>query len=245
MYSYTDLAWTESIIGSPEECRDEIRILCKAIIDNLKEKPESLLHLGCGAGNYDYNFKKYFEVTGVDINDEMLRIARKLNPEVKYIRGDMRTIRLKAKFDAVAIPDSIGYMTTVKDLGKAIRTANQHLNTGGILLIVTSIRDTFKENNFVYSGSKHDVKVTVFENNSITSKTGYEATIVYLVRRKKELKIFTDIHAIGLFDLSSWKKILKENGFRIKLANASNMYDRFMLEDGEYHQVMFICRKIK
>lgn len=243
--SYTDLAWAELIISSPEEYREETELFCKTIINNSKIKPQTLLHLGCGAGIYDYTFKKHFKVTGVDISNEMLKIAKKLNPEVKYIHGDMREIRLKLRFDAVAIPDSIGYMTTVKDLYKTINTAYRHLNTGGILLIVAHMRDNFKENNFVYTGSKKDIKITIFENNCITNKTKYEATFVYLIRRKNKLEIYTDKHTIGLFNLTTWKKLLKEKGFSLKKINAENTYDRFMLRDVDYPQVMFICRKIR
>ena len=243
--SYTDLAWTELIISSPEEYREETELFCKAIINNSKNRPQALLHLGCGAGINDYTFKKHFKVTGVDISNEMLKIARKLNPEVEYIHGDMREIRLKVRFDAVAVPDSIGYMTTERDLRRAINTAYRHLNTGGILLIVASMRDNFKENNFVYTGSKKDIKITVFENNCITTKTSYEATLVYLVRRKNKLEIYADKHTIGLFNLITWKKLLKEKGFSLKKINAENTYDRFMLKDGDYPQVMFVCRKMK
>jgi SAM-dependent methyltransferase len=171
-----------------------------------KIKPKTLLYLGCGAGIKginDYTFKKYFKVTGVDISNGMLKIDRELNAEVKYIHGDMREIRLKTLFDAVAIPDSIGYMAAVKDLRKAINTAYRHLNTGGLLLIIARIRDNFKENNFLYTGSKKDTRITIFENNCITNKTNYEATLVYLIRRKTKLKIYTDKHTIGLFNLTT------------------------------------------
>jgi len=159
--SYNNLAWTEPIICPPEECHEEVESLSKTIINNSKIRPKTLLHLGSGAGIYDYTFKRHFNVTGVDISDGMLKIAKKLNPEVKYVRGDMREIRLKPRFDAVVIPDSIGYMTTIKDLRKAINTAYNHLKNGGILLIVSQMRDDFKENNFVYKGSKKDIKITI------------------------------------------------------------------------------------
>ena len=136
-------------------------------------------------------------------------------------------------------------MTTIKDLRKTIDAAYKHLNIGGILLIVAHMRDNFKENNFAYTGKSKDTKVTIFENNYITGNNSYEATIVYLVRRKKKLKIYTDIHTIGLFDLKTWTAILKDRGFKSKKINLNNMYDRFMLNDGEYPQLLFICRKTK
>jgi len=117
---YSELAWTEPIIASPEEYVEETEQFSKVIKENSKVDPKTLLHLSCGAGGNEYTFKKHFKVTGVDISEGMLEIARNCNPEVLYLYGDMRTIKLGKCFDAIAIPDSIGYMTTVDDLRSAI-----------------------------------------------------------------------------------------------------------------------------
>ena len=241
--SYNDLAWTELIITSPEACCEETELYSEIIINNSTTKPEKLLHLGCGAGMNDFTFKKHFAVTGVDLTSPMLEIARKLNPEVKYTPGDMRNIRLKDKYDAVTIPDSIAYMTTESDLQKTLQTAYYHLNPGGVCLIVVHIRDTFKENNFVYSGKQGDIHVTVFENNYISGETNYEATIVYLIRRQNKLEIFTDTHTLGLFDMQLWKNLFRRTGFRLKQQKAADTYDRFIVGEGDYPQYIFIGKK--
>jgi predicted TPR repeat methyltransferase len=61
----------------------------------------------------------------------MLEIAAQINPEIEYIEGDMRIVRLNRKFDAVAIPDSIMYMSTLSDFSAAIQTAAEHLKPQG------------------------------------------------------------------------------------------------------------------
>ena len=76
--SYNDLVWTEVVISSPEEYREEIELFCNTIKNSSKIQPKTLLHLGCGAGIYDHTLKEYFKVTGVDISNGMLRIAEKL-----------------------------------------------------------------------------------------------------------------------------------------------------------------------
>jgi SAM-dependent methyltransferase len=242
---YSDLAWTEPIISPPEEYVEETELFIKTIKEHSKIEVRTLLHLGCGAGGNDYTFKKSFKVTGVDISEDMLEIARKLNPEVTYLCGDMRTIGLMGCFDAVAIPDSIGYMTTVDDLRSAILTAYKHLKPGGVLLVVANVREEFKENNFVYIGSKGDVEITVFENNYIPDSTGttYEATFIYLIRRKGKLEIHTDHHKIGLFKLETWLNLLREVGLEVKQVRMKHSYDRFILGKGECPLLMFVCSK--
>jgi SAM-dependent methyltransferase len=244
-HAYSDLAWIEPIIASPEEYEEETELLVKAIKDNSKIEARTLLHLGCGAGGNDYTFKRHFEVTGVDISGPMLKIAKKLNPEVTYICDDMRKMELKECFDAVTIPDSIGHMTTEGDLKKAIVTAFDHLKPGGVLLIVAHIREEFRENNFVYTGSQGDIQVTVFENNYVLqpAQTTYEATIVYLIRHRGKLEIHSDWGTIGLFPLATWLFLLKDVGFNVNQITIEHSYDRFIVGEGKYLLRLFICNK--
>ena len=244
--AYTSLAWTEQIIASPEDSVEETEIYTRAIKRHARIKTKTLLHLGCGGGFNDFTFKKHFKVTGVDISKEMLDVAEKLNPGVAYQQGDMRTIRLPECFDAVAIPDSIGYMTTLRDLKRTITTAYEHLKKDGLLLIVTNTKEQFKENNFIYTGSKEDIEITIFENNYVHDPSGsaYEATLIYLIRRTGKLEIYSDRHIIGLFKLKEWMDLLAEIGFKVKQEEIKHLYDRFIPDDAEYPLLMFACIKI-
>jgi len=96
--AYSDLAWTELIVASPDEYVEETELLVNAIKERSKIEVKTLLHLGCGAGGNDYTFKRHYKVTGVDISENMLEIARDLNPEAVYHHGDMRTIELGELF---------------------------------------------------------------------------------------------------------------------------------------------------
>ncbi|MBM3708341.1 MAG: class I SAM-dependent methyltransferase [Actinobacteria bacterium] len=245
LISYSKLAWTEPIVGPPEEYAEDTELFVKVIKEHSIIKPRTLLHLGCGAGGNDYTFKKYFKVTGIDISSDMLKMAKRMNPEVTYYNYDMRNLKLDKTFDAVAIPDSIGYMVTEKDLKRTISSAYNHLKPGGVILIVACIKEEFKENNFLYTGANKDTEITVFENNYISepAKTTYEATIVYLIRKKGKLKIYSDRHIIGLFNLKVWLDIFKEFEFVVKKIKMEHSYDRFVLGDGVYPLTIFACTK--
>jgi SAM-dependent methyltransferase len=100
---YSDLAWTWPIIRPVEDYVKETETFSRTLKQEAKIEVKNLLHLGCGGGHNDYTFKRYFALIGIDISEEMLTLARKLNPEVKYHKDDMRTIRLGEVFDAIAI----------------------------------------------------------------------------------------------------------------------------------------------
>jgi len=243
--AYDELAWVETIVAPPSEYAAETGHYCRLIKDRSRFEPKTLLHLGCGAGGNDDTFKKRFQVTGVDISRGMLAIARKRNPEVRYIHGDMRSIRLGERFDAVAVPDSIGYMSTLGNLRRAVNTADIHLKPGGVLLIVSLVREDFRENNFVYSGSGLGIRVTIFENNwsAGPEKTTYDAAIVYLIRRGAKIEVRSERHVQGLFSLSAWRALLSAAGLDVRLSKQEHVYDRFLRSGGRYVLRVFTCLK--
>lgn len=241
--SYNELAWTEPILAPPESCREEIETYCSLIKKHSQIEPVTLLHLACGAGSFDHTFKKHFKVTGVDLSVGMLNVARGINPEIEYLEGDMRSVNLGRLFDAVVIPESIGYMTTKEDLRKTISAATAHLKPGGILLIVAHVKEEFQENNFAYSGCANDIDITVLENNHILKPRGdiYEATIVYLIRKGGVLQIYNDRHLLGLFTTNLWMELLSDQGLEVKRLSLNELYSSYILGEGEYPMTMFVC----
>jgi len=243
--AYNDLAWTEDWLADPEDYEKEVSIYVDHIRRTAAEPPGTLLHLGSGAGGHDRFFKRHFTITGVDLSPGMLQKARAANPDVEYLEGDMRTIRLDRRFDAVVIPDSIDYMATPEDLRKTIRTAAEHLKTGGVLLVTAKPEETFQNNNFVYTGEKDGIHVTVFENNYIPPlrPQTYEAVLVYLIRRRGELTLHTDHHVLGLFPRALWEGVFAEAGFSMQAESLDGLYDPYLLGEGAYPLTVFVGRK--
>jgi ubiquinone/menaquinone biosynthesis C-methylase UbiE len=243
--AYNDLAWTEDWVADPAEYEDEVMIYVDLIKRTAAEPPSTLLHLGSGAGGHDSIFKRHFAVTGVDLSLGMLNKARVAHPDIEYLEGDMRTLRLNRQFDAVAIPDSIDYMTTLDDLRQAIQTAVAHLKTGGVLLVVGKTEETFQYNNFAYTGEKDSVHVTVLENNYINPfhPNTYEATLVYLIRQQGELTIHTDHQVLGLFSQATWEKVFNDAKLPMQKTNLNGIYDKYLLGDGKYPLTIFVGRK--
>lgn len=243
--TYNDLAWIDTVIAPPQEYADETHLFCKLIKKHSKIKVNNILHFGSGAGINDWSFKKFFKITGVDLSINQIKVAKDYNPSINYVCGDMRNMRFNQKFDSVIIPDSIGYMLTEDDLYQTIQNAYNHLQTGGLLFIVAHTKEEFQNNNFVYTGSKNDVEIVIFENNYILPHdvSHYEATFVYLIRRNGSLKVYNDTHIIGLFSMNKWLEIFNFFGFTTSVKSLDHSYDKFLLNNGEYPLTIFICIK--
>ena len=149
----------------------------------------------------------------------MLRLAKTLNPEVTDLKGDMRKYRLKKKFDAVLIHDSINYMLTEKDLKLVFRTGYMHLKPGGVLITFAEQHGRLKQNKVDFSTHKKgNIEITFIEHyyDPDPKDTTYECTFIYLIRRNKEIEIHTDRHLCGIFTLNTWLTILRKVGFSVK-----------------------------
>lgn len=96
----------------------------------------TLLDVACGTGTHAGFLSQYYEVTGTDLSNRMLKVARKKHPEIQFLVGDMRSLHLGRKFDAVTcLFSAIGYMKTKADLRKAVKSMSSHLLAGGVLLV--------------------------------------------------------------------------------------------------------------
>ena len=98
-----------------------------------------ILDLGCGTGRHAMELaSRGFRVTGVDRSEGMLEEARRAATEravtVTFEAGDLRTVRLGARFDAVLMMFAVlGYQIENQDVRSALRTARSHLDEGGLL----------------------------------------------------------------------------------------------------------------
>ena len=101
----------------------------------------TLLNLGCGTGKHDFIFNRLgYDVVGIDLSQQMVDLAREEKQNqpsgnVEFAQGDIRTVRLERKFDAVvSLFHVLSYQTSHDDLAGALRTAHLHLHDEGVFV---------------------------------------------------------------------------------------------------------------
>ncbi len=114
-----------------------------ALIQKFNPGAKTVLSLGCGTGSHDFELAKLgYEVTGVDLSDEMLTVANSrilssdsIIPQPVFHKGDIRNVRLGKTFDVViSLFHVVSYQTTNDDLQAAINTVQEHLITDGLFV---------------------------------------------------------------------------------------------------------------
>ncbi len=217
---YKDLTWLWPVISPPEDYIEEAREYVRAIRQYARIEVKTMLDLGCGGGHNDHTLQEHYQVTGVDLSESMLTLARKLNPQVTYLVGDMRNVQLGSTFDAVLIADSIDYMLTEDDLRAAFATAYRHLNPGGVFCtVIEETPEHFKQNATTTKLRTRGVlEVTLIENyyDPDPTDTTYEMTFIYLIRKAGQLTTEIDHHLGGIFPLETWNRLMEEVGFEVK-----------------------------
>ncbi len=112
---------------------------------------ESVLDLACGTGASSRPFaERGLRVTGLDRSQDMLAVARRALPGVRFVEGDLTTFDLGETFDLVTcLFDSLNNLTEPRDLLAALTRARAHLRPGGVLAFDVNtrlgVRDLWEE----------------------------------------------------------------------------------------------------
>ena len=101
-----------------------------------KREPRTLLDVACGTGRHLEVFSRSLDVVGVDIDREMLRVARRRCPRAELRHGDMTTLDVGRTFDVVTcLFSSIAYVRTLAALRTSVRRMAAHLAPGGVVVV--------------------------------------------------------------------------------------------------------------
>jgi 2-polyprenyl-3-methyl-5-hydroxy-6-metoxy-1,4-benzoquinol methylase len=102
----------------------------------------SILDVGCGSGHpiASYLIGKGFKVTGVDSSKELLNIAQINNPAMHLLYGDIRTVSITEKYDAIIEWWCLFHLPKV-DHAKMFSRFASWLKDGGILEFTTGDDD--------------------------------------------------------------------------------------------------------
>ncbi|MFA9477985.1 trans-aconitate 2-methyltransferase [Phycisphaerales bacterium AB-hyl4] len=221
---YDDLAWLWPLLSPPEDYASEAATMRSLLNETLTlgapgHRP-TVLELGAGGGHALHHLRHDFDCVAVDLSAPMLANCRSLNPEVETHLGDMRSVRLNRKFDAVLIHDAIDYMTNLADLRATLSTAAAHLEPGGVALVApTYIRETFADHETEQEHHANaDVALTYFSyvHTLQPTDTTFELILLYLIKQPAvggPVTVVEDRHVCGLFDEQTWLDLMNEAGF--------------------------------
>jgi SAM-dependent methyltransferase len=94
-----------------------------------------LLDAGCGTGRVGIELaRRRADVVGVDLDPDMLAVARSNAPTLDWRLGDLTTIRLGQTFDIVLLAGNVLVVVAAGTEAAIVANMAQHLVPGGLLI---------------------------------------------------------------------------------------------------------------
>jgi ubiquinone/menaquinone biosynthesis C-methylase UbiE len=195
----------------------EAKKVHKLIQKYVKSGGISMLDVGCGTGRHAGLLSENYRVEGLDLDPNILAVARKKYPRIPFHIGNMKNFKLNKKFDViVCLFSAIGYVKTESGLNRAIKTMTQHLLPGGVMLIEPwfSSDEWHVGRASILQVNQPDLKVV---RMSYSLRRGNISVIEfqYLVGTSKGIQHSIEQHQLGLFDKKDYLEAFRKAGLKV------------------------------
>lgn len=169
-------------------------------------KGRSVLDLACGNGNYTRYLKKQgASVVGVDLSEEMIKLAReeeKKNPlGIEYLVHDVKKLPKLGEFDMITAVFLLHYAKTKKELNKMCKNIHKNLASGGLFVTLNANPD------YPYQFKK---ELGNFVTTKYPLEEGSEINITLFDKKGKLDCVFTNYQ----WSTNTYNESLKKAGFR-------------------------------
>ena len=178
----------------------------------------TLLDVACGTAVHLEHLRADYEVEGLDLDPEMLAVARARLPDVAFHEGDMTSFDLPRRFDAVVcLFSSIGYVRTVERLHAAIAAMARHLEPGGVLVVEPWLApDAYRERHvgavFVDEPELKVARISVGGRDGRVSIVDFH----YLVGTPDGVEQIFERHELGLFTQDEHETAFRAAGLAVE-----------------------------
>ena len=209
------------------------------------ERPLAL-DLGCGTGSLTKLLSEKFDMTAMDINEDMLSVARAKceGGDVLFVRGDMRGFELYGSVAAVfSTCDCVNYLLSEKELSACFGCVSNYLDPGGVFVfdMVTKHRfeNHYAKNNYVYDDGD---AFLVWENDY--KKSGIcDFLLTLFVKEKGNVwKRIEDAQRQRAYSVSTVKRLLEASG--LSLCGVFGGTDLSPLAE-DSGRAYFVCKRLK
>ena len=201
-----------SIRDYPKEAAELDRL-----IQERRPGARTLLDVACGTGAHLEHLPGY-ELEGLDLDPEMLAVARERLPAVTFHEGDMADFDLGKRFDAVVCMfSSIGYVKTEERLRTAAAAFGRHLEPGGVLVVEPWLAPDVWQDRHIGSVFVDEPELKIARMN-VAEREG-DVSIVefqYLVGTPDGIERFSERHELGLFTVEQYLEAFSSAGLEVE-----------------------------
>ncbi len=180
--------------------------------------PETILDLGCGTGEVLMRLAPRYKMTGVDLSEEMVKIAKSKIDTVRFSVQDMRSFRLEEKNDiTISLFDTINHLVSIEGLRETFQSVWNNLNKGGLYIfdIVTRelMEEMFQGGNFI--DGREEIFIVWEHEYDDELELDYVDTTFFHKEESGLYKKITEKYIKKIFTVEEVIRTAKEVGFKV------------------------------
>ena len=212
---------------------------------------KTILDVGCGTGEIAVRLaNQQFDVTGVDLSEDMLAVAQSKLEENKvqvlFLKQDMRDLAgFSEPFDVITICcDSLNYLENKEDIITTFRAVHHQLKSQG--LFIFDVHSLYKIHH-IFAGAtfaEQDEDVSFIWNSFLADESNsIEHDMSFFVKQNELYKRYDELHYQRTFPIDEYKTWLEEASFEVVNICSDFQFDENPLSTSE--RLFFIARKIE
>jgi ubiquinone/menaquinone biosynthesis C-methylase UbiE len=219
MHRYTKTAayYDALYAAAGKDYASEARRVHELIQQHKRSPGSALLDVACGTGGHMAVLRQHYAIEGLDLDPDMLAIARHKYPGIVFHQGDMTAFDLGRRFDAIiCLFGAIAYTLAPEVLRQAIRTMTRHLLPGGVMVVEPFIKpEDWREHHvaavFV---DQPDLKIARMNTGW---REGHVAVFdfYFLVGRPEGIEHFTERHGLAMFTREEYLDAFRAAGLGV------------------------------
>lgn len=194
------VTWYDAV-NSWKDYRRESQRLMVLIEEHAQRPVTTLLDVACGTGLHLVYLKDHYAVEGLDLDPEMLTLARQRHPGVAFHQGDMRAFDLRQGFDVVTcLFAAISYCRNTAELEQTITCMARHAKPGGLVVVEPFVPPEQFTPGYVSAVfvDRPDLKIARIHTSEVADGMAV-MPFHYLVGTPEGVQHFTERHELSLF----------------------------------------------
>jgi len=208
-----------------------------------------LLDLACGTGELSVRLSKAgFEVTGIDLSDDMLTVASDKaasnGEEVQFYQQNMAELNGLGQFDVIGIfCDSLNYLQSEKEVIDTFHSVHRHLANDGLFIFdvhsIYKMMHVFMNQTFTLNDDEISYIWESYEGESPYS-VWHDLSFFVLDERTGKYDRYDEQHFQRTFPIEIYEAWLLDAGYEIIEVTADF---ETSTPQSESERIFFVCRK--
>lgn len=208
----------------------------------------SVIDVGCGTGNHSVRLSKLgYAVTGIDISQSMLRIARKKSAKakVRFLHGDMRKLTKMTpksrKFDAaICLGQVFSHLMADKDVRTFLIELHKILRRNGLFVFCArnakKINDEYLDRlrlDHIANEEKLQLVMLSYNSRDLQDRSVLVWRPIYLLKEDGKMDLQVREHKLRWFEFLRLKEMVEKGGFEIAAVYSGPVKKKFRENDHE------------